>query len=216
MGVGVTVLVVVIALTVAGGAAYAQPGQTLYPVKIAAEQVELVLATGDEAKVSVGIKHAKRRLAEVQTLVQANRDTQIVQDTLDALKSATDEVVNVASTAESNSELVTRASEFASEQETALSTMGSEATNSEVKDAVQNAISAAQDSLSKLEGEEVKGVASTDLVPTATPSTTPTALPSTVPVAAKPPKIDMTLEACTLIDEVITIAADNQITPVGK
>lgn len=108
--IAVTALVVILALTVVGGVANAQPGETLYPVKKAAEQVEKALATSSEAKVKVGVKHAKRRLAEVKILVQENKDTQIVAQTLEDLKNTTQEVVAVT---QSQPELAEAASQLA-------------------------------------------------------------------------------------------------------
>ncbi len=214
--IGATVIVVVLALTLVGGVAYATPGQTLYPVKIAAEQVELVLATNDEAKVNVGIKHAKRRLAEVQTLVQENKDSKIVAQTLDALKSTTDELVQVAVTAEAQPELANRASELAAEQEQILSTVSNTAPDGELKDAVQNAITAAKDSITKLSSEDVKGVSATTADPVITPSTTSKTIASPASASVKPSKKDATLDGFIQIDEVITIGDDRQTTPVGK
>src|SRR3989344_3988498 len=73
-------LIVILALTIVGGAARASkgslPGQTLYPVKRAVEKVEVAFTTSDEGKVKILSNHAKRRLAEVVTLVQENQSTE--------------------------------------------------------------------------------------------------------------------------------------------
>ena len=214
--IGATVLVVVLALTLVVGVAYAEPGQTLYPVKIAAEHMELVLATNDEAKVNVGIKHAKRRLAEVQTLVHENKDSKIVAQTLDALKSTTDELVQVAVTAEAQPELASRAGELAAEQEQVLSTVSNATPDGEVKDAVQHAITAVKDSITKLSSEDVNGISATAADPVITPSTTPKTLVTPAPAHAKPPKKDAALDADLQVDEVITIGNDQVSAPVGK
>lgn len=122
--VAVTTLVVILALTIVGGVANAQPGETLYPVKKAAEQVEKALASSNEAKVKVGVKQARRRLAEVKLLVQENKDAEIVAQTLADLKITTQEVVAVT---ESQPELAAAASQLA-----------------EIKEAVDEIIAAAE------------------------------------------------------------------------
>lgn len=215
MRVGATVIVIVLTLTMVGSVARAQPGETLYSVKIAAEQVELVLATGDEAKVNVGIKHAKRRLEEVKTLVAGNGDTEIVEQTLEALTATTDELVGVAAVSESNPELAGQAAELAVEQEQVLSGVETAAAD-EVKGAVQNAIAAAKESISKLAGNEVQGVAASAEENASTPTTTVNTLAPAPPVVVKKPKKDAPLNAGIQIDEVITIGDDNEPRPAGN
>jgi len=222
--VGATVMVVILALTMVSRVAKAQPGETLYTVKIAAEQVEKVLATGDEAKVNVGIKHAKRRLQEVKTLIEENKDSKIVQQTLQALKTTTDEVV---AASEITPELATKATELAVEQQKVL--VGVENTaDSSVKEAVQDAIGITRDTINKLSGDStgdtVKGVAtapppvSLDKSGDAPTTTVKIALPKQ-PVSKKPVKKDQAdanaaIGADVQIDVVITIDENNKPEPV--
>jgi hypothetical protein len=49
------------------------PGDTLYPVKEVVERVELALATSDQARASVQLKHAERRAQEALVLLDRGR-----------------------------------------------------------------------------------------------------------------------------------------------
>ncbi|HVY67938.1 MAG TPA: DUF5667 domain-containing protein [Patescibacteria group bacterium] len=66
------VVAVLAGLSIIGGTAYASggalPGDTLYPVKLATEQVRLTLALTPEAKVSLQTRFAQTRLQELQQL----------------------------------------------------------------------------------------------------------------------------------------------------
>lgn len=63
-----------VGLSLIGGTAFASggsiPGDLLYPVKIAAEKVQLGLATSDESKVNLQAKFAQVRLDELKALSQ--------------------------------------------------------------------------------------------------------------------------------------------------
>ncbi|OGE79124.1 MAG: hypothetical protein A2751_05795 [Candidatus Doudnabacteria bacterium RIFCSPHIGHO2_01_FULL_46_14] len=215
--IGATVMVVILALTMVGSVANAQPGETLYPVKIVAEQVEKVAAVTDEAKVKVSIRHAKRRLAEVKTLVEAKKDTKIVEDTLAALKTSTEEMVEVVAVFEVRPELTNEATEVAVEQEKVLTSVGSGAT-SEVKEAVEHAIISTKESITKLTSEEVKGTTVSAGEENVTEATTTPKTTSSVPsFPAKSKKIikspvvkDTPVETDTQLGDVVTIDENNE------
>ena len=216
--IGATVMVVILALTMVGSVANAQPGETLYQVKIVAEQVEKVVAVTDEAKVKVSIRHAKRRLAEVKTLVEANRDTKIVEDTLAALKTSTEQMVEVVAISEVKPELTSQATEVAVEQEKVLSSMDSSSATSEVKEAVENAIVSTKESITKLTSEEVKGATTVSVEEknteaTTTPKTTTASKAPSKPVKVtkKVPAIpDTPVETDTDLGDVVIIDENNE------
>lgn len=208
--VGATVMVVIMALTMVGSVASAQPGETLYQVKIAAEQVEKVVAVSDTARVKVGIRHAKRRLAEVKILVEEKKDTKIVEETLEALKTTTEELVEVIAISDIKPELTSEAAEVAVEQERVLTNVET-AAESNVKEAVQNAIAQAKESINKLASEgktsDVKGVA--------TPSTDSSTTTAKTAVKIKKVKRDPALkdtpvETDTQLGDVITVDENNE------
>jgi len=230
--IGATVTVVILALTMIGGVASAQPGETLYTVKIAAEQVEKVLATNEEAKIKVGIRHARRRLQEVKTLVEGNKDGKVVAETLQALKTTTDELANGAvAVSETKPELTTKATELAVEQEKVLTSVESNAAP-DLKEAVQDAIIVTKETITRLaegKSEDVKGVATApvlaeDSKPSATPTTTLKTTPASKPVASKKIKKDplpaaevdanASIGADVQIDEVVIIDDNNNPEPV--
>jgi hypothetical protein len=62
---------------VARAAQNALPGDFLYPVKTSLENASLAVAMGDEAKASLYIRFAQRRLSEIQALVLENHDDQV-------------------------------------------------------------------------------------------------------------------------------------------
>ncbi|MBI2864654.1 MAG: hypothetical protein HYX94_08855 [Chloroflexi bacterium] len=70
------VIAIVIAFTAAtgGGAAFASqgalPGEALYPVKTAVEQIQTALAFGDEAKAETHIALAEKRASEIEKALQ--------------------------------------------------------------------------------------------------------------------------------------------------
>ncbi len=209
-----TVMVVILALTMVGSVANAQPGETLYPVKIVAEQVEKVVAVTDEAKVKVSIRHAKRRLAEVKTLVETNKDTKIVEETLEALKTSTEELIEVVSISEIRPELTTRATEAAVEQEKVLSSVGSGATSA-VREAVENAIISAKESITKLTSEEdIKGAVTArekETGPTSTPETAARPNVSTRKQIKKDPGIiDAPVDTHTQLGDVVVVDENNE------
>lgn len=195
-------LVVILAIAVLGGATKASegslPGDTLYTVKKAAESVEKALATSDEAKVKVGIKHAKRRLEEVQILVAEKKENKIVTDTLQDLQSTTEQVINAASAAQP--ELKDNAVNFVTEETKILDSVKDQV-EGDVKQAVQDTIAVNQESVNKLKdagtGQEVKGTATDD---TKTPGT-----PATSPQLRKPKAKDGVLESGTQIHGVTKI-----------
>lgn len=157
-----TFALVLFAVTVVAGAAKANPGETLYPVKKAAEHVEKAFASSDEAKVKIRIKHAKRRLEEVKTLVETNKESKIVSETLEALTTTTQEVheavVNIGS---DKPELIDEAVKLASEEEHVLNAVKDSASG-DIKEAVQKVIISTKESIEKLKSEgsqEVKGTA---------------------------------------------------------
>ena len=158
--------------------------------------MEKVLAASDEARVNVGVKHAKRRLAEIQILVEEKQEPKIVNDTLEALKTTTQEVVAVT---KSKPELINHAVDLATEEEKVLTNVAESQAPGEVKTAVQNAITETQDSLSKLAGEERQKpgntnetVQGTEITASSTPTTTPT---TTRAGTSKPKVKDGTMES---------------------
>lgn len=218
--IGATVMVVVLALTLTRSVARAQPGETLYPVKIAAETVEKVVAFSDTAKVKVNIKHAKRRLAEVKILVEEKKDTKIVEQTLEALKTSTDEVVEVVSVADVKPELTREASKLAAEQEQVLTNVELVAP-SDVKDAVKDAIISTKETISKLaadekDGGQIKGVA--NVLPGESPSDTPTSTAKTAkkPVKKIPAVKDTPVDTTTDLGEVVTVDENNEPVPLDE
>ncbi|MGI8676805.1 MAG: DUF5667 domain-containing protein [Nocardioidaceae bacterium] len=84
------------ALVVAGGgvgvvatSAAALPGELLYPVKRAAERVDLAMHSGDSAAGHILLEHAETRLAEAQELVAANSDSLVAGTLTDFSADAT-------------------------------------------------------------------------------------------------------------------------------
>ena len=222
--VATTVLVVIVALFVARGAVNAEPGETLYQVKLAAESVEKALATNNEAKAKVTIKHAKRRLAEVKTLVQQNKDPKVVQQTLDALKTTTEEVVEVVSISEIKPELTREAQDLATEQQQELSKVESTA-GPEVKDAVASAITATKDSLdslNKLASQTPAATAPSDVKGETTvadedsDSKTVSKQPVRLKVKKNPALKDAPVDAGIQIGDVVQIGDDNEPKPIEE
>ena len=175
----VVALVVLLALTIVGGAASASkgslPGQTLYPVKRAVEKVEVALATSDEGKVRVLSNHAKRRLAEVTTLVSENKSTEVVAETLEDLKLATRQVITVASGSKPELLLLNDARSLVEEQEKVLTSF-EDKVDQKVKEAVAEIIVVSRESLesasSSGRGAAVDGISASSTLPT---SISPTA-----------------------------------------
>ena len=173
----VVALVVLLALTIVGGAASASkgslPGQTLYPVKRAVEKVEVALATSDEGKVKILSNHAKRRLQEVTTLVSENQSTEVVAETLEDLKLATRQVITAASG--SNPQLLNDARALVEEQEKVLTSF-EDKVDQKLKEAVAETIVVTRESLEAAssggqKGGSVDGVSSTQNSSSTIPST---------------------------------------------
>lgn len=180
-----TVLVVALAIGLVGGATKASegslPGDALYTVKKAAETVEKAFATTDEAKVKVGIKHAKRRLEEVKILVQEKKDDAVVSETLQALKSTTEQVLTA--TSASTPEIVNNVVDLVTQEAKVLDSVKDQ-TQGEVKQAVQEVITASRESVNKLKAEEeVKGTA------TAEPPQATTTPATAAPTSPHKPKV---------------------------
>ncbi len=166
------IVIVLIAVSLVGGVARATPGETLYGVKKAAEKVEKVLAPTQEVRVKVTIKHAKRRLEEVQLLVAEDRQNGVVSETLDALTNTTQDAV---AASENKPEFQNQILELASHEEQVLTTVQDQV-EGEVRQAVEKALIATKESLSRLQEPEeaVQGLSSTAPESQAT-STIPTA-----------------------------------------
>lgn len=155
-------LMAIVVLGLVGGATKASkdslPGETLYSVKKAAEIVEKALASSPEAKVKVGIKHAKRRLQEVQILVAEKETSEVVTETLGALKSETEQVM--ATAAEAKPELLQNVAALVDEEHEVLESVKEQA-DEKVKEAFSEAITASRETANKLSGsggdDKVKG-----------------------------------------------------------
>ena len=214
----VVVMVVLLTLTVAGGAAKAMPGETLYTVKKAAEQVEKVLATSDESKAKIHIKHAKRRLAEVKILVENKSEPEIVAKTLEAMKNSTQEVLQVSG---ATPELKDNAVQLAAEEKQVLHDVKDQS-EGETKEAVQSAIADTSDSISKFVGEDTaaakEGVKGTTVIEEETATSTAQVKTITVkkPVKTKATEItDAPMEGGIDIGGVV-IVEDREPVPVEE
>lgn len=195
-------LILLIALGLVGGATKASqgslPGETLYAVKKVTEKVEQVLAQSDEAKVKVGIKHAKRRLEEVKILVQEKRAENVVTKTLEDLKSTTEQVLMVA--AESKPELIDHVVNLVTAEGEVLDSVKNQVSG-EIKEAMEEILTVSQESVSKLKGEEVKGAAAIEDTGKATST-----MPTLAPPAPRQPKLpDGIIESPIQIHDVIKI-----------
>jgi hypothetical protein len=167
-GLAVTAIILTLAVSLAIGVSKASegslPGETLYSVKRATETVEQILATSDEAKIKVGIKHAKSRLDEVKQLVADKKEGQIVTDTLQDLKSTTEQVLSAASAAQP--ELRDNAQNLVNEETQVLDSVKTQVSDN-VGAVVQDVINSSQASAGKLKdgntqdstGETVQGAA---------------------------------------------------------
>ncbi len=178
-----TLVIMVLLIGLVRGSAQAIPGETLYPVKKATETVEKILAVSQENKVKVGIKHAKRRLTEVQILIATNQGPEIVAATVEELTKTTSDTAAVSA---EKPELATQVVELANQQEQILETV-SQDTEGQIKEALEKAITMAKESAStlnvSLEGNgEVEGTsATTTLEATTTPTTTTSTQPKPKP-----------------------------------
>ncbi len=93
-------LVAVLVLILAGvgtvtASASSLPGDTLYPVKTATEKVQGFFTFGSEAKANFYMKLAQRRLDELKSLVEKNRD--IPQSLLGIMSAETDGAIEILS-----------------------------------------------------------------------------------------------------------------------
>lgn len=208
-------LIVILAVGI-GGAAYASqsslPGETLYTVKLATEKVQVALATNDAKKVEVLSNHAKNRLEEVAKLVENNETSEIVNQTLTALKTTTDTVVAVSS---QKPELADQVADLAAAEEQALSDVVPQA-EGEVKQAVEEALTVSRESFSKLKNTEenvepeVKGVETT----TSTSATVGVKKPSAKPQTATITPPEGLIQSPIQINDVIDAISGDSLPPL--
>lgn len=86
-----SVLIVFLFAALTPAMASSVPGDVLYPLKLAAEQVELVFATSDESQANVYMVHAERRLEEALTLVERGEfDESLVNSAIDGMVQSAD------------------------------------------------------------------------------------------------------------------------------
>lgn len=208
------ILMVAIAVSLVGGVARATPGETLYPVKKAAEKMEIALASSEKTKIKITIKHAKRRLQEVQILVAENKENDIVQATLEELTNAT---TNAVAATETNPELREDLVNLANHEEEVLGNVQRQA-QGDVRDTVSKALLITKESLDKLNSnDKVKGAIATPLPETENAKATSTAPETVKPSAAgkpAPPPKEAVIESEIQIDGVIKIS-DGQSIPVS-
>ncbi len=186
-------LIVLVAVSIVGGVARATPGEALYSVKRAAERVEKVLATNESAKAKIEIRHAKRRLAEVKTLVAENRNTQFVAQTLEDL---TENTQKAAAVTGQNPELTSAVVDLANHEEAVLVDVH-EVASVEVQEAILKALVATKETVDKLSPDEsVQGLTSADgqeLIDPSTafdnPTATSTATTTLPDIAARKPVV---------------------------
>jgi hypothetical protein len=116
-------------LMVVGFTAYAAsnslPGQTLFKVKRAAEQVQLSLTTDPVKKANLQLSFTQRRLAEAQTvfsLPASDNDQKFaaLNELAGQTKTAVDEVKSIATTQKINSPLVASLQDVAAKQKVLL------------------------------------------------------------------------------------------------
>jgi hypothetical protein len=102
------------------------PGDVLYPVKTAAEKVQGFFTFGSEAKASLHIKLAQRRLNEIEALAGKNRT--ISQPLLDMMNDETEQAIElIAQNKPSGKELIGRLIGLTSNQKTVLAKVLKEA-----------------------------------------------------------------------------------------
>lgn len=88
-----------IIILVLGGSAIASqnslPNDNLYPIKIAIEKVELAIGslTGNNKKAEIKLKHALKRLEEVQALIEEHQEDGIVVDAIENLEDQTEDAL---------------------------------------------------------------------------------------------------------------------------
>ena len=155
----ITILAVVIAVALVGSASKASegslPGDKLYSVKKASEKVEKIFAQSEESKVKLSIKHAERRLREVQTLVVEKKgESAVVAKSLEDLKTATEQIVQTAS--EINPELRFHVADLLEKEQEVLDSVKAD-TEGELKAKVEEAITVSQESQAKLEADSEQG-----------------------------------------------------------
>lgn len=157
---------VALVLVLAAGTVAARnslPGETLYPVKRAAERVEKTLAVTEAKKVEVLTDHSETRLKEVVTLVKEKKvSEQVVVKTLSDLKTTNSELRSAAiAVSQKKPELVEKVIELASAEQVILSEV-KEKVEGEAKLAAEEIITIAQESVTLLKsvsGGQVEGAA---------------------------------------------------------
>lgn len=202
-------LAVVLAVGVVSGATKVSegslPGDTLYPVKKVAERVEKVFAQTQEAKIKVVVKHAKRRLEEVKTLVAENKGSEAVTGALQALQTSTELVVSTASAAKP--ELIEHAVQLVNEETAVLRSVKEQTTGEELKKVIQRVIVSSNESITKLRGEtsaasKVEGAIASPEPNQATSTPSAVLTPSK---GSKPKPKDSVIESPVLIHDIIRL-----------
>lgn len=199
-------LIAMVLVSVFGGVTKAAegslPGDTLYSFKKAVEKVETALARSEEKKVKVLSRQAKKRLVEVAALVAEQNPPEIaVSDTLAELKEKTEQMVEVASSADP--ELVKHAINLVNEEKTVLSQV-QEQLKGKVKFKIQEAITASEASIAKLTqtSETVKGASEETAATGEITEETGAVSPSPV---SKPKITEGVLESPVLIHDVFKV-----------
>lgn len=197
------IVMVLIAVSIVGGAARATPGETLYGVKKAAEKMEKVLASTQEAKVKVTIKHAKRRLEEVQILVAQDHKNGIVSETLNALTNTTQDAV---AASESRPELKDQILELTTHEEKVLVEVQTQVEGA-VREAVDKALTLTKESLNKLISEDqVRGATTLDDAQSSAREKATSTIPETISKPQSKPKETSTeglIQSEIQIDQII-------------
>ncbi len=140
----VAVLVILLAgVGTVSASASSLPGDTLYPVKTAAENVQGFFTFGSEAKANFYMSLAQRRLNELNKLVEENRD--IPQSLLEAMSSETDNAITILSgNQQLGNESVDRLMGLTSNQNTVLTELIEEVPST-AKVKIQEALNKSED-----------------------------------------------------------------------
>jgi hypothetical protein len=154
------------------------PGDVLYPVKIAIEQIELQVATEPVARAGVNLFHAERRLREASILLErSNLDMGLVASAMDSISAA----MTIAETS-ALPEIEAQVQVLMMELDTLLGSADAEQLPAE-PDATQQDMTAHQDPTS------------TATLPPPTPNMTATPLPTDLPTATPTPlPVDLYIE----------------------
>lgn len=173
------ILIVLSASGVVAGAARAMPGDTLYALKKYSEKVEIVLATSPQKEADVRVKVLGRRVAEIRYLVKENKQSEIVAETVSALKQATEKVVAIVEHEPQLTQQKEQVIGLALEQQEVLVSVN-EAIKAEIRPAVNDAITQAKQLITKLQDTalvvpqgEVKGISSEDNLGSSASTTNP-------------------------------------------